>query len=453
MIAEDTYLLTSHGTVVACDRATGVVRQCPIVGAAADMQPVSISALTASQPSGLAHMLRRDANDMDIALAQGPWAGFRVTGASEGRCVHLSRDFRCLSADPTSDTISLDRLEAGGNERFLPLRAAELDALRDLLTGKWLVGASADLVRPDQSGVRPDFGLRLGGLTVDLRWQVPLDLSQWPHRLVLLRDGWRIEPVNRYRPLIYYAAFGDADIMRQLALSVHSLRTVGGYRGAIAVQTDKSAEEIAGYLPAGLPNDVTVVPCAARDRVGFMSARYSIADWPDAWRYQPLVYVDTDIVFDMAVEPLLRAAATSDRIAAPIEAEPLRTSTFIGANLLAADGCSPRFGNGFNSGTLAIPNLRQHAGTLALIGRILANFAAVHGRLALPWVDQEVANYVSYRISHFDTTWLSRYVRLANVYTEPAGRRGLVHFCWVPSGEPRVAMMQQYLQRLAALST
>jgi hypothetical protein len=450
LIAEDAYLLTSHGTVVARDRATGVVRQCPIV-AAADLQPVSIGGLTALQPSGLAHMLRRDADRPDVALAQGPWSGFRVTGASERRCVHLSRDFRFLSADPASGTISLDQLQAGDNEGFLPLRAAELDALRDLLTGDWLVGASADLVRPDQSGMRRDFGLRLGGLTVDLRWQLPLDLSQWPHRLVLLRDGWRIEPINRYRPLVYYAAFGNADIMRQLALSICSLCTVGGYQGAIAVQTDKSAEEIAGYLPAGLPNQVMVVPCAARDRVGFMSARYSIADWPDAWRHQPLLYVDTDIVFDMAVEPLLRAAATADRIAAPIEPEPLRTSTFIGANLLAADGCSPRFGNGFNSGTLAIPNLRQHGGTLALIGRILANYAAVHGRTALPWVDQEVANYVSYRIGHFDTTWLSRHVRLASVHTDPAGRRGLVHFCWVPSGEQRVATMQGYLKQLGAL--
>ena len=54
---------------------------------------------------------------------------------------------------------------------------------------------------------------------------------------------------------------------------------------------------------------------------------------------------------------------------------------------------------GFNTGTLGIPNLRAHAETLRLIRRIIMNHAAVHGRSALPFVDQEIANYVSYRIA------------------------------------------------------
>ena len=64
---------------------------------------------------------------------------------------------------------------------------------------------------------------------------------------------------------------------------------------------------------------VAVLPFKPSDRPGFMAARYLILDWPDAWQFQPLLYIDTDIVFDRDVTPMLHAIAMSDRIAAPIE--------------------------------------------------------------------------------------------------------------------------------------
>ncbi|MEJ0018394.1 MAG: hypothetical protein WDN25_17890 [Acetobacteraceae bacterium] len=445
----ETWLLSAHGTVIGWDAAAGAPRQHALTAPGTHLVP--IGGPVSIQESGLGHLLRRDVDDLDLTVPFGPWPGARVTRAGDGRSLHLAFGERYLTADPSTDRVGFDAMTAAANERFLPLSGADLDALRGLLTREWLVGDAGDLVDPGQSAMQPDFTLRLGPLAVDLRWQLPLDLSQWPNRIMLLRDGWRIEPVRRYRPLIYYAAFGGAEIMRQFALSVRSLCTAGGYDGSIAVLTDKTPEEIDSLLPAGLAGRVAVIRLDARDRIGFMCARYAITGWPDAWHHQPLLYLDTDILFDMDAAPLLRAAAMSEHIAAPAErGEALRSSTFIGANLLAADGCTPGFGDGFNSGTLAIPSLAEHGGTLALIGRILTNFGTLHGRNALAWADQEVANYVSYRIARFDTTWISRYVRLANVHATPAGRRGLVHFCWV-SGEQRAAVMQNYLARLDAM--
>jgi lipopolysaccharide biosynthesis glycosyltransferase len=126
-----------------------------------------------------------------------------------------------------------------------------------------------------------------------------------------------------------------------------------------------------------------------------MVARYLILDWPDAWRYQPLLYVDADIVFDRDVTPMLHAIAMSDRIAAPVELmSPLARNPSVGATLLQRDLCSPGYMAGFNSGTLGIPNVRAHAETLRLIRRIIANHSLLHGREALPYADQEIANYV-----------------------------------------------------------
>ena len=447
------YLLTPHGTLVCRHRASGVVRQRPIIDPQTDSEPVSIDELASLRQPGLGQLLRRDVDPFDITLANGAWAGFRVTGSRDRCSLNVSRDGRFLSADPATDAITLGPPEAQQNERFLPLRAAEFDALRDILAGTWLIRSSGELVRPDRVGMQADFTLRLGSLAVDLRRQLPFDLSQWPHRLVLLRDGWRIEQICRYRPLIYYTVFGSPDILRQFALSAQSLHTAGHYDGAVAVLTDKSADEINRYLPADMAATAVVVPCVAHDRTAFLAARYAISTWSEAWRCQPLLYVDADILCDMDIHPLLHAVAMADRIGAPIEpTQALRTSTIVGLNLLYADGCSPHFEHGFNAGTLAIPNLAQHAATLALIGRILSNYCTLHGRTALPWVDQEVANYVSYRCAHFDTALVSRYLRLATALADPAERRGLVHFCWVAGADERVAVMQQYLQRLGALT-
>src|SRR6185312_8915394 len=98
---------------------------------------------------------------------------------------------------------------------FLPVSQADLAMLTDIVTQQWLVqSAGADM--PPQSGsLVSGFKLLLGPQAVDLRWNLPFDRSEWPHRLPVLRDGWRIDLICRYRPLIYYSAFGPAAIMQQ----------------------------------------------------------------------------------------------------------------------------------------------------------------------------------------------------------------------------------------------
>jgi hypothetical protein len=88
---------------------------------------------------------------------------------------------------------------------------------------------------------------------------------------------------------------------------------------------------------------------------------------------------------------------------------------------------------------------------LDLMSRIMLNRATMNGREALPYTDQAIANYVLFRLGKADTDLFSRFVRLADHAAEPADRRGLVHYCWVPGAEARVEMMRSYLLRLLQL--
>ena len=117
--------------------------------------------------------------------------------------------------------------------------------------------------------------------------------------------------------------------------------------------------------------------------------------------------------------------------------------------MLQLDGLDPRFYHGFNSGTLGIPNIARHASSIDLIARIIANHAALKGRGALPYVDQEIANYVSYRLAHFDTALLAPYVRVGGEdAVSLQSRRGMVHFWATHGSDHRADLMNEYLQQL-----
>jgi hypothetical protein len=445
-------LLSSYGTVVCRDRRTGVLLHRRLTAGFDDVDVLEFDDASRPLNMNFGHFMRDNALALWVVLDSGILADWTVTRAPDSRSLMLSRNGQWMKADADTGTIGLTAdgtLEASW---FLPVTQSDLAVLGDLQTAQWLV-QSAEVGVPPQSGrLLPGYRLALGVLEIDLRWNLPFDRSEWPHRLPVLVDGWRIDLICRYRPLIYYAACGPAAIMQQFALSLTPLVTAGAYDGAIAVLTDKTPTEIAALVPPGMRAPLVVVPTVARDRMAAMAARLTIGSWRDAWDFQPLLYVDADILFDRPVAPMLQAIARSDLISAPVEhKEQLATSIFVGGGLFKADNCDPGAALGFNSGTLGIPNLQRHAGMLDLIGRIMFNRTTIFGRDALPYAEQPIANYVLYRLKRVDTELISPFVRLANHTVQPADGRGLVHYCWVPGAEARVALMRSYLSRLLEL--
>jgi len=406
-----TALLTWQGTLLCRRRTTGELIQRPVNSPLDDADLVEIGIPAERLQVTFSNHMRNDIG-LSLQVAEGALAGWSVTRAADGRSINLERGGQFLSALYRSEVVRTAS-HANDWEGFLPLSPTDIETLRAIAANDWVVRSNATRVVAHDIRFTAFCGLKLGPLAFDLRWQVPFDLSAWPNRLTLLSDGWRIEQVCRFRPLVYFTAFGNEAIMRQFALSVRSLVTFGRYEGDIAVMTDRTPEEIAAMLPAFDRPRVLVFPCPARERTGFMAARYSIPDWPEAWQYQPLLYADVDTIFDADIAPVLRAIACSDRISAPLEwFSPLRTTVSVGASLLQRDGCEPGSEIGFNSGTLGIPNLFEHAHPLRMIGRIMTNNATLKAPGSRDDDDQVVANYVSFKLGHFDTMLLAPYVRV-----------------------------------------
>ncbi len=438
------------GTVLCRERSTGaLVHRNPLhAGAEADI--LVIGDLARELCANFGNHMRDDETALQLVLAGGPLGGWTVIRSPDRRSLMFSRNGWFLTVqDHTDAVVSVDG-DSGEPARFLAITGDDVAILAAVLAAEWLVQSADRGTRPERGSVTPGFLLKVGTVAIDLRYNLPFDRSEWPHRLPLLRDGWRIDMIYRYRPLIYFAAFGAPEIMQQFALSLRSLITAGGYEGAIAVLTDKTTAEIAALAPPGMRAPLVVLPTAARDPMAYMAARLTIGSWPDAREFQPLLYVDADILFDLPVAPMLWDIGRSDRICAAVEPEPLATSFFVGASLFQDDKCSPGSRMGFNSGTLGIPNLQRHGRMLELMGRIMHNRASLYGREALPYTDQSIANYVLFRLDGVDAELISPYVRLANNAGDPVSKRGLVHFCWVAGAAARVALMRSYLEKLVA---
>jgi hypothetical protein len=278
---------------------------------------------------------------------------------TDQRTIMLAHEDAFLSAEPDGERVVLVKPATSGLQTFLRLSATDRETLKTLLTCAWLIRSSGSL--SERPALGQLFHLLVGELEADLRFQSPFDIVTWPDRLTLLRDGWRIDQICLYRPLIYYSVFGEAHYLEQFAISLRSLIEFGLYQDSIVILTDHPPQSLARFVPADDIGRIAVLPVGPSDRAGFMAARYFILDWPDAALFQLLLYVDTDTVFDRDVTPMLQAIATSDRIAAPLEMlSALSTSPASGAALLQRDLCSPGFLASFNTGTLGIPNLRAH---------------------------------------------------------------------------------------------
>jgi hypothetical protein len=365
------------------------------------------------------------------------------------RTISLVNDGDYLSALPDG-RVTEDKATPDAFESLVPVSDADLDVLATVLTNEWIVRSNGELVRRDRVGIGPGQVLWVGALQVPLAFNLPFDAAAAPFRFTMLNQGWRLDEIVLYRPLIYYTAFGRDPFFAQLHVSLESLMRIGRYDGDVLVLTDRTHAEICAAVPCLRPERVRIVAMAASDRAGSVMARYSILDVPGADRFQPLLYVDADIVWNAGPVPLLIDAALSERMAAPIEVfNRLADSPSVGATLLQIDNAQPRFACGFNNGTFSIPNLPAHRPTLVLIRQVIANLMTIFGRDGLRWVDQEAANYVSYRRAHFDTVSLSRYVRYGGAEAARDGtyRTGLVHF-WSTTSEERADIMRQYLDLL-----
>jgi hypothetical protein len=401
------HLLTYHGALF-CTTPDGAFVQRPLAdtGATPIVLPAEITARRFEE------FLAADGKPLCVPITEGALSGFTMTLAANRRTLTLSRDGRFLSAERDVQNIAHDRAKANEWENLMPLTQHDLSVLRGVAENAWVVRSTGAVVAKRTAALRGGFTLRAGDLSVDLRYQTPFEGSALPYRLRLLRDGWRIDELCLLRPLVVMTAFRTPAVVEQMLLSLQSLREIAHFDGNVLLLTDAAPQLLHRRLSGRDAQRTTIITVAASDAVAGAASRYALLDWPDIRRFQPILCVDPDIVFDADITEMLAAIAASDRIAAPVERQSLqRNSPALGMSLLQQDGAQPRLVPGFSTAVLGIPNVLEHRDTLAQIRRVIVNRCDRFGRNEPVWLEQEAANYVAYRTGSVDTHLITRCLR------------------------------------------
>jgi|GEM_PF-343111 len=335
-----------------------------------------------------------------------------------------------------------------------------LAGISRLAGGAWISLSTAQIIDPGSITHTGDGGLRVGDMICRYADIADLSLSgqAWLPPVAAFRlvyDGWKIEYLRLWRPLVYFCAFGPDEIFQLLQLALDSLFTLGAYDGDVLVVGNEESRASLSALPGWLLARIRFHCVPASDVLDFTLARYRLCDMVDPAGFGPVLYLDTDVICDTTILPLLREVAVASKPMALAEGDLLAEAGYWGAPFFREDARSAgaRLRGSFSTGVLGAPSaFMLRAGFRAIIETTEA-FCRCHGTRVLPAYDQPGANYVLNKSGDIEIGSLRKYLRnhLGRLDTVPAldDRRGLVHF---PGGvgytTPKLACMQRYMAAL-----
>jgi hypothetical protein len=263
-----------------------------------------------------------------------------------------------------------------------------------------------------------------------------------------------------YRPLVYYAAFGDADIFACLRLSIGSLLRFGGWPHEVLVLTRESdlaaVQRALAEFRLGARLHFAVVPGA--DVLDWCLARYRLDASPALLAGNPVLYLDTDVFCDGPLGELMaalgRVPGIHVRSEGRLDEGSLQSSGhWFGWRLLAADGIPfDPSAPGFSSGVIGLADATVARDSFDAILHSAYDHAERTGnRHHYAGYDQPFANYVLHKSGRFDTRLLDQVVRLHRVahdrisIPDPGHATGLVHFTGgVGMAAPKREAMARY---------
>nr|WP_025828922.1 hypothetical protein [Acetobacter persici] len=335
-------------------------------------------------------------------------------------------------------------------EQFILVSEKFVSNLNYIMSNKWICKRDGKLYNNSDIKIDEIFSIAIGPYSLDLRRLQDTDVNKYS--LIGIVDCWSPEKFLLYKPVIYITAYSSDDVMKQLGLCVESIRKIGKFYGKIVVMTDKSLEEIHDICHEFDENSIEIDTIHPKDFVGFVCSKYNILDKKNYIGYQPVLYLDPDIIFDNTIEPMLVDAVCSEKICAPIETfNRLMTHPPIGAQLIQLDSLNiDIYCGGFNGGTISFPNIEDQnvQKFISLVRKTIANIGIKFGRNFNGWADQEVLNFIAYKFGGMDGSYFTKYAKYVEVdINKNYSRSGFVHFVGRPSKE-KVYKMKKYLKNL-----
>lgn len=452
-------LITCDGTVVCFDVAAGRLRH-ERIGAAPANVFVTVRGIDV-------RVWWRDGDAVwplgdfgpEACLVVAGRTGVGLTARLVGLEVYaLQLDGRCLEAG-LDGAIRMSVGKDRDRQSFLLIDPDDLARLEFVLANRWLSPVSGQpasmpvCVAPHLLAIG---GIRLPLLDFVLAVKAGSDGAPLPLDLFLPFDGWKLAHFTLFRPLAYLVAYGNAEMFRCADIAIRSLFAFGEWDGDVLIITNDHNIPFLETLPREIRARVKVVVVPAHDVLDYTLARYKIVDLGVADMYQPVLYLDTDVVCDAPLLGLLQAMVFASDLQAYAELPLGHECDFYGKSLLEADGISIEPEEpGYSSGIFAFRNVAQQRRLFRMIIDMAYRFTALVGRRDLHiCYDQVFFNYVLRKTRLASGDMLKDMVTVHYNFFPLLGegvRKGFVHFAGgVGNTTPKLTHMMQYCQLLGA---
>ncbi len=317
-----------------------------------------------------------------------------------------------LSVSPDG-TVAVDKTRVFDWETFRFLSEDEFRRLTWVTEHAWY-SRSQDRIVAKPVPVRDNFTLDFSGLPVRIDDLFEVVSQSGLKTIDVFYDTWRLERLELFNPVIYCCSFGRDEAFESLEMTVESLRRFAGYDGDIKVLTERDPEEVRRRYASLRDEKVGLVPYVPLDLIDYMSSRFDIGNYEEFQQYQPILYLDTDIIVGRSVDDLflniIRDPASA--VYVYVETRAPAEANYWGKELFDNDPFSVMPDYGFSTGVMAFRTLDGADSFLKAVRQVIFRQSRELGsRLHLRCYDQPVANYVLAKMGcSTDAQLLNRFV-------------------------------------------
>ncbi len=351
----------------------------------------------------------------------------------------------------------------GENARFLLLSDSQYADLVYVTQHRWAMELPLAKSRPPEMAALSDgFVLRLCGCNIPLGradiafpriWHLS---AQSPGETIFQYGDFLVGRARLYKPLIYCSAFGDDRNFAMLALFLESLETLGAYDGQILILADREPLEIAPMIPAVFLPRTNVLKVSYTSAMESATARYRVSGQAFA-EYQPMLYLNTDIIAASPVEPLLADLVQQDGICFACEYYDKRHTEVqsdermnrYGRPIFAADPDWSGRIECLNTGLIGFTRTAEADRIFPLILAVMALYDPLDPNDPIS-AEQRAASYVVQKLAASQPDFLNRYAQILN-HNQPdiaVRHLTLVRFNHSVDSARKLDMMRKYYDAL-----
>lgn len=325
---------------------------------------------------------------------------------------YISLMFHGLYMSATSTgNVAVDKTRNFNWETFRIISQEDLNNLSHFLNNSWHIRSRKEIVSHHEISDEGDFTIRIGDFfstnTEDL---IEALRKSNPKEIILFHDVWKTEFLDLFRPAVYYCSFGRPEGFECLKMSISSLREYGKYSGEIKIFTEKDHEYIKDFLPNGTFDNIGIEKYTALDNVDYMSARFDTESLSSLSEYQPILYMDTDIIVKKPIEIVLNSilSDTIHQLQVFKEVDDITHDIYWGNELFDDDLASKKPNFGFSTGIIGFKNYQEVSEFFKTIREIIFRQSTIWGtRQIIRCFDQPVANYVLGKFASLGSELLS----------------------------------------------